>query len=185
MDKVEPMCPGAQGKVQKKSTFAALKGRVFPNLKKLDLYGEPVKLHFSGQESYKTSVGGVCSIMQMLTVAVVTLLAIRRISSTQHSNISNFYQHVDENQESFDPFSIGLQVYFGLKSTNASVSLGAVDPKMGQFSVKYVEKERGQKKSSEVSFAPCKDLNLTQKKVSDDFFYCIEKGGAFDIEGDY
>jgi len=56
---------------------------------------------------------------------------------------------------------------------------------MGQFSVKYVEKERDQKKSTNVNFSPCKDLNLTQKKVSDDFFYCIEKGAAFDIKGDY
>ena len=97
MDKVKPLENRRENGVTviQKSRFDSFLERVFPTVRRLDLYGEPVKIHFGGEDTYKTNVGGVCSIMHILLSAVVVLLAFKRISYPVNSNISNFYQHID------------------------------------------------------------------------------------------
>ena len=66
--------------LKKQSKFEQFTSRLYPKLRKLDVYGEPVKIHIDGEETYKTHVGGVCSILHILVTAVVVLLALRRVN---------------------------------------------------------------------------------------------------------
>ena len=119
-------------------------------LKEQDAFGHPVTINFSGEDNFKTAWGALLTLMQKGFILVVTILGVIDLFNYRDPNITQY--------SIFDKRTDGAEINFGqnyggfiftiqgLQETNAPI-----DPEMGYFSLKLIEKVAGETKVTQLS----------------------------------
>ena len=117
-------------------------------------------IHYDGHPSFTTTLGSLCTIVHTLICAVVTFVAVKRLLLNENPIISSYLKHheFDSHEAIFNPFEIGLDLYFGLSGSNFTGT--NIDPRFGQFDVYYITNHSTKVK---IDFGPCSDPKYTPR----------------------
>jgi len=95
-------------------------------------------MKYRSQNTYTTTLGGICTIVHAIFCAILTFVALKRLILKENPNLTSYNTHRDyiENDR-FNPFDMGMDLYFGVFGGKKKLNGTDVDPRFGSFRVLY------------------------------------------------
>ena len=130
-------------------------------LNSLDIYGEPVRLHYEGKPTYTTKTGAMLSILTYIWLIFIAGIGVKRINHDWNPVFSEYSKGSNMTETVLNPFQKGkdFDIAFGFHwergHKNQELDF------YGYFDVEYMEQRRNEegelieKISKKVPFHPC------------------------------
>ena len=93
-------------------------------IRKFDVYGTPVQLHYNGANSYTTLFGATISFVTYVILLGVTVWSIIRFTQRINPQFSEYTEHISfESDKGFDPFCYGFDFAFALSNKGKPIEI--------------------------------------------------------------
>jgi len=116
------------------------KNRACQGLKEIDIYGEPVILHYKGKATFNTKVGAILTIVTYVWLSFVAGIGFVRVYEDWNPVLSEYKKPTNMTGTVLNPFEKGREfdISFGIPHEDMTHDLSYY----GHFDVQYVIQEK-------------------------------------------